>query len=114
MDDDACVLIVEADVLVRSELADYLRVCGYRVLEAGDGQEEEPLLSSGEEGCAVARRNSTTESSGAGVRAPDRISGSSPIRSACRISIIAFSSPRLGISVAPNAPYSSGVVRSQC
>ena len=44
MDDDACVLIVEADVLVRSALADYLRDCGYRVLEVADGNEAREIL----------------------------------------------------------------------
>jgi DNA-binding response OmpR family regulator len=38
------VLLVEADVLIRSPLADYLRECGYRVLEAGDTAEARQLL----------------------------------------------------------------------
>ncbi len=44
MDDDACILIVEADVLVRNALADYLRDCGYRVLEVADGKEAREIL----------------------------------------------------------------------
>jgi DNA-binding response OmpR family regulator len=40
------VLLVEADVLVRSPLADYLRECGYRVFEAGDPDEARRLLAS--------------------------------------------------------------------
>ncbi|HEY5226236.1 MAG TPA: response regulator [Methylovirgula sp.] len=42
--DDGCVLIVEADVLVRSSLADYLRDCGYTVFETSDGQQARELL----------------------------------------------------------------------
>lgn len=43
--DDACVLIVEADVVVRAALAEYLRDCGYRVLEVGNGSEAREVLS---------------------------------------------------------------------
>jgi DNA-binding response OmpR family regulator len=43
------VLLVEADVLVRSPLADYLRECGYRVLEARDTAEARQLLGKPEE-----------------------------------------------------------------
>lgn len=42
--DDGCVLIVEADVLIRSPLAEYLRDCGYMVLEASNGQQARQLL----------------------------------------------------------------------
>lgn len=45
MDDPRCILIVEADILVRSPLADYLRECGYRVLEAVDGLEARKILA---------------------------------------------------------------------
>lgn len=31
---EACILLVDSDVLVRNPLAEYLRECGYRVLEA--------------------------------------------------------------------------------
>ena len=34
---DATVLVVEDDILVRMPIAAYLRHCGYRVIEAGDG-----------------------------------------------------------------------------
>jgi DNA-binding response OmpR family regulator len=42
-----CLLIVEADVLVRNPLAEYLRECGYRVLEASNTAEARQLLSEG-------------------------------------------------------------------
>jgi DNA-binding response OmpR family regulator len=42
-----CILIVEADILVRSPLATYLRECGYRVLEAGSPAQARDLLDQG-------------------------------------------------------------------
>ncbi len=44
MAEEARILIVEADVLVRHPLSEYLRECGYRVVEAGDGAEAKILL----------------------------------------------------------------------
>lgn len=44
---EPCVLIVEADILIRNPLAEYLRECGYRVLEAFDAPEARQLLSDG-------------------------------------------------------------------
>jgi DNA-binding response OmpR family regulator len=44
MADNGRILIVEADLLVRHPLAEYLRECGYRVVEAGDGAEARVLL----------------------------------------------------------------------
>jgi len=38
------VLIVEADILIRNPLAEYLRECGYRVLEAFDAVEARQVL----------------------------------------------------------------------
>lgn len=43
--DDGCILIVEGDVLVRAPLAEYLRECGYRVLEAAHGPEAREILA---------------------------------------------------------------------
>jgi DNA-binding NtrC family response regulator len=40
-----CVLLVERDIIVRSPLAEYLRECGYRVLEAVNTIEARQLLS---------------------------------------------------------------------
>lgn len=42
--DSAGILIVEADVLVRQPLAEYLRDCGYRVVEAANGNEARQIL----------------------------------------------------------------------
>jgi DNA-binding response OmpR family regulator len=39
------VLVVEDDVLIRSVIAAYLRDCGYRVVEAADGEEAKTVLS---------------------------------------------------------------------
>jgi DNA-binding response OmpR family regulator len=39
-----CVLLVEGDILVRHPLAEYLRECGYKVLEAVDAEEARALL----------------------------------------------------------------------
>jgi CheY-like chemotaxis protein len=40
--------VVEDEVLVRLAVADYLRRCGYRVLEAGSGDEALVILGTGE------------------------------------------------------------------
>jgi DNA-binding response OmpR family regulator len=44
MSEETRVLLVEADVLVRHALAEYLRGCGYRVAEARDADEARLLL----------------------------------------------------------------------
>ena len=41
------VLIVEADILVRNPLAEYLCECGYHVLEACDATEARQVMSEG-------------------------------------------------------------------
>ncbi|MFG1186411.1 MULTISPECIES: response regulator [Xanthobacter] len=38
------VLVVESDILVRHVIAEYLRTCGYEVLEAATGAEAEIIL----------------------------------------------------------------------
>lgn len=43
-DDTTTVLVVEADILVRHVLAEYLRGCGYTVLEASNGREAQIIL----------------------------------------------------------------------
>lgn len=45
----ATVLVVEQDVLIRIALAEYLRDCGYRVLEAAAGREAKTVLQHGPE-----------------------------------------------------------------
>jgi DNA-binding response OmpR family regulator len=42
---EARILIVDADVLVRTPLAEYLRECGYQVLEAANALEAKELLN---------------------------------------------------------------------
>ena len=50
---EPCILIVEADELVRAPLAEYLRECGYRVLEAVNAREARQMLTNGEWGIDV-------------------------------------------------------------
>ena len=40
-----CILIVDADILVRHPLAEYLRECGYRVLQAANLDEARALFT---------------------------------------------------------------------
>lgn len=42
------VLMVEDEILIRMPIGDFLRGCGYRVLEASTGDEAQQLLLSGE------------------------------------------------------------------
>jgi DNA-binding response OmpR family regulator len=42
---EACILIVEPDVLVLNPLADYLRECAYKVLEAFNADEARQILA---------------------------------------------------------------------
>src|SRR5919198_3220402 len=41
------ILIVAYEVLIRFDVADYLRTCGYRVIEAGNASEAVAVLQSG-------------------------------------------------------------------
>jgi CheY-like chemotaxis protein len=41
------ILVVEDEVLVRLAIADYLRYCGFKVVEAGDGAESIAIIRSG-------------------------------------------------------------------
>ena len=42
---ETCILIVEPDVLVLNPLAEYLRECGYKVLEAFNANEARQILA---------------------------------------------------------------------
>jgi len=44
----ATLLIADGDVLVRSEIAAYLRDCGYRVVEVASADEAQQIFSAGE------------------------------------------------------------------
>jgi hypothetical protein len=44
---DPCILIVEQDLLVRTPLAEYLRECGYLMLEASSAGDARTLLEDG-------------------------------------------------------------------
>jgi CheY-like chemotaxis protein len=44
----ATILVVEDEVLIRLAVADYLRDCGYRVVEASSGEEAQQILRTGE------------------------------------------------------------------
>jgi CheY-like chemotaxis protein len=43
--DKPTILVVEDEVLIRMSVADYLRGCGYRVVEAGNGDEALAILA---------------------------------------------------------------------
>jgi DNA-binding NtrC family response regulator len=45
--DKQCIMIVESDVLIRQPLAEYLRECGYRVIEATNDAEAREFLAKG-------------------------------------------------------------------
>ena len=47
------ILVVETDILVRHVIADYLRGCGYRVLEAATGEEATLILDVEAEGIVL-------------------------------------------------------------
>lgn len=41
-----CILIVESDIRIRQPLAEYLRECGYKVIETSNAREARTLLNS--------------------------------------------------------------------
>jgi DNA-binding NtrC family response regulator len=43
----SCLVLVEADIFVRHPLAEYLRECGYQVLEAANADEARSILKEG-------------------------------------------------------------------
>lgn len=42
------IMVVEDEVLIRLSVSDFLRECGYRVLEAATGEEAQAIFSAGE------------------------------------------------------------------
>jgi DNA-binding response OmpR family regulator len=61
-----CVLLVEADILVRHPLAEYLRECGYRVLEVNNAAEARALLEREPSAVDVVLAETDGASSGSG------------------------------------------------
>ena len=50
---EQCILIVDSDILVRNPLAQYLRECGYRVLEAANEEEARQVFTDGKQAIDV-------------------------------------------------------------
>ena len=50
---DPCILLIEADLAVRHPLSEYLRTCGYKVLEAGTTDEALIILKSADRGFEI-------------------------------------------------------------
>ena len=44
---EPCIMLVESDILIRTPLAEYLRECGYRVVETAGAGEARDLLEHG-------------------------------------------------------------------
>lgn len=63
-------IIADGDILVRVALADYLRSCGYRVIEASSSDEVMTLLTHGEAGvsCLLADADLQGALNGFGLR----------------------------------------------
>jgi DNA-binding response OmpR family regulator len=57
-------MLVEADIIVRHALAEYLRECGFTVLEAANGDEARTVLSSREVEVDVVLADMATPGSG--------------------------------------------------
>lgn len=62
------VLLVEGDIVVRHPLAEYLRECGFKVLEASTGDEAMQLLSTPALAIDVVLADMTTAGSGFALR----------------------------------------------
>jgi DNA-binding NtrC family response regulator len=61
-------LIVEGDIVVRHPLAEYLRECGYTVLEAASGEEAVAVLQGSGLIIGIVIADMTTTGSGFGLR----------------------------------------------
>lgn len=62
--DEATILLVEADVLVRVPLGQYLRECGYKVVEAAAGDEAKALLDEPGSGIEIVLTNVNAKEAG--------------------------------------------------
>jgi DNA-binding NtrC family response regulator len=62
------VLLVEGDIVIRHPLAEYLRSCGFTVLEAATGDEAKTLISSDSVQVSVVLADMTTAGSGFALR----------------------------------------------
>jgi DNA-binding response OmpR family regulator len=60
----ACILVLENDILVRTTLADYLRQCGYQVIEAASSAEARQLLGDSPRAIDVVLADMTTPEEG--------------------------------------------------
>lgn len=73
-----CVLLVETDVLARFPLADYLRECGYKVLEASTTDEAVSLLNEPSLPVSVALIDARAAGAISGFALAHRIRGERP------------------------------------
>ncbi len=64
MSPQPCILLVESDIIVRSPLAEYLRECGYRVLEAVNTAEARELLGAADDISLVLAEGDAPEDGG--------------------------------------------------
>lgn len=66
--DRQAVLLVEGDIVIRHPLAEYLRSCGFTVLEAATGDEARTIISSDSVKISVVLADMTTAGSGFALR----------------------------------------------
>jgi DNA-binding NtrC family response regulator len=64
-----CILLVECDIIVRNPLAEYLRSCGYRVLEAVNAAEARELLGAADDIILVLADGDVPEAGGFALQA---------------------------------------------
>lgn len=64
-----CLLLVERDIIVRNALAEYLRECGYRVIEAVTAKEARDVLGAADDITLVLAEADAPEGGGFALRA---------------------------------------------
>jgi DNA-binding NtrC family response regulator len=64
-----CILLVEPDIIVRNSLAEYLRACGYRVLEAANTAEAREVIGAADDISLVLADAAAPEDGGFALRA---------------------------------------------